>query len=188
MRAFARGFPCGHSTGGATCILNCSMASAMASSRDMSKSSMFSLTVSSNVSCEMRLICVIPPFLLDGGGNPVRCLSRKTSWTSLEVEVPFQHLLAGDGPATDSQGGGLGGMADGWADGAMPAAAGAAGAAESEEAKQKKATEALKQKIVTSAKQMIEEKEKVRSPRGVGRVRWRPACLPQARLGRGALV
>lgn len=81
-------------------------------------------------------------------------------------------------------------MADGWADGAVPAAAGAAGAAESEEAKQKKATEALKQKIVTSAKQMIEEKEKVRSPRGVGRVRWRwrPACLPQARLGRGALV
>ena len=52
--------------------------------------------------------------------------------------------------------------------------------------------EALKQKIVTSAKQMIEEKEKVRSPRGVGRVRWRwrwrPACWPQARLGRGALV
>ena len=79
-------------------------------------------------------------------------------------------------------------MADGWADGAVPAAAGAAGAAESEEAKQKKAMEALKQKIVTSAKQMIEEKEKVRSPRGVGRVRWRPACLPQARLGRGALV
>ena len=76
-------------------------------------------------------------------------------------------------------------MADGWADGAMPAAAGAAGAAESEEAKQKKATEALKQKIVASAKQMIEEKEKVRSPRGVGRVRmcWRPAFLPQARLG-----
>ena len=82
-------------------------------------------------------------------------------------------------------------MADGWADGAVTAAAGAAGAAgaaESEEAKQKKAMEALKQKIVTSAKQMIEEKEKVRSPRGVGRVRWRPACLPQARLGRGALV
>ena len=186
MRAFARGFPCGHSTGGATCILNCSMASAMASSRDMSKSSMFSLTVSSNVSCEMRFICVMPPFLL-GGGKLVRLgLSRNDN--TVAFPTPFHHLVAGGGPATDSQGGGLGGMADGWADGAVPAAAGAAGAAESEEAKQKKAMEALKQKIVTSAKQMIEEKEKVRSPRGVGRVRWRPACLPQARLGRGALV
>ena len=78
MRAFARGFRCGHSTGGATCILNCSMASAMASSRDMSKSSMFSLTVSSNVSCEMRFICVMPPFLLGGG---------KQVWLKGELDV-----------------------------------------------------------------------------------------------------